>query len=336
MISQNQNVIQSDSLLSSPSSKAIDADSYFKKNTPPSNLNEITAKSAEFIATNTKLGRPVVLVTSGGTTVPLENNTVRFVDNFSAGTRGAISAEFFLKSGYSVIFLHRKHSLQPFNRKYATPELGFLDFLFISQEGTVKIKPQYEESLIHDIALFNDIISQNRLYMPTFITLSDYLFSLREITNLLNPLGPNAFFYLAAAVSDFFIPADKMVEHKIQSSEGELSLTMNQVPKFLKPLVNSWAPNSFVVSFKLETDPNLLEAKARLSLEKYGHQAVVANILHTRKNVVWIIKRDSMDKAEEIRLSDEEIKNHVEIEQYIIKKLIKIHNSFIQNSKSSS
>ncbi len=44
---------------------------------------------------------------SGGTTVPMEHNTVRFVDNFSAGTRGSASAEYFLASGYPVIFLYR-------------------------------------------------------------------------------------------------------------------------------------------------------------------------------------------------------------------------------------
>ena len=31
---------------------------------------------------------------SGGTTVPLESRTVRFIDNFSVGTRGATSAEY--------------------------------------------------------------------------------------------------------------------------------------------------------------------------------------------------------------------------------------------------
>jgi hypothetical protein len=40
--------------------------------------------------------RPVVCVTSGGTTVPLERNCVRFIDNFSRGLRGALSAERFL------------------------------------------------------------------------------------------------------------------------------------------------------------------------------------------------------------------------------------------------
>lgn len=43
------------------------------------------------------LTRPIACVTSGGTTVPLERNCVRFIDNFSAGTRGAMSTEQFLQ-----------------------------------------------------------------------------------------------------------------------------------------------------------------------------------------------------------------------------------------------
>ena len=35
----------------------------------------------------------------GGTIVPLEKNTVRFIDNFSTGSRGAASAEYFLAQG---------------------------------------------------------------------------------------------------------------------------------------------------------------------------------------------------------------------------------------------
>jgi hypothetical protein len=37
--------------------------------------------------------RPIVCITSGGTTVPLERRCVRFIDNFSAGNRGAASTE---------------------------------------------------------------------------------------------------------------------------------------------------------------------------------------------------------------------------------------------------
>ena len=59
----------------------------------------------------------------GGTTIPLEVNTVRFVDNFSAGTRGSASAEQFLEAGYAVIFLYRDKSLEPFIRHIDTRQL---------------------------------------------------------------------------------------------------------------------------------------------------------------------------------------------------------------------
>ena len=51
----------------------------------------------------------IALVTSGGTTVPLENNTVRFIDNFSAGTRGATSAECFRKWLCSDFYIENFH-----------------------------------------------------------------------------------------------------------------------------------------------------------------------------------------------------------------------------------
>ena len=47
-----------------------------------------------FVATSIQQQRKIVIITSGGTTVPLEKNTVRFIDNFSTGARGATSAEF--------------------------------------------------------------------------------------------------------------------------------------------------------------------------------------------------------------------------------------------------
>lgn len=43
------------------------------------------------------LSRPLAVVTSGGTTVPLERRCVRYIDNFSKGTRGALSTEQFLQ-----------------------------------------------------------------------------------------------------------------------------------------------------------------------------------------------------------------------------------------------
>ena len=49
------------------------------------------------LARGGSLSRPLVCITSGGTSVPLERQCVRFIDNFSAGTRGALSTERFLE-----------------------------------------------------------------------------------------------------------------------------------------------------------------------------------------------------------------------------------------------
>ncbi|KAG0012471.1 hypothetical protein BGZ81_001567 [Podila clonocystis] len=59
-----------------------------------------------------------------------------------------------------------------------------------------------------------------------------------------------------------------MSEHKIQSGDVLLNLTMEQVPKILKPLVNDWTPNAFIASFKFETDVALLPMKSRQMLKR--------------------------------------------------------------------
>ena len=63
---------------------------YFDSTPPPKDLEQTIARADEFIQYQKSQGRRVVLVTSGGTTVPLERRTVRFIDNFSAGNRGAV------------------------------------------------------------------------------------------------------------------------------------------------------------------------------------------------------------------------------------------------------
>src|ERR1700722_5438675 len=107
---------------------AIEKDS-FAGTPPPKALSSQVAIAKEFVARHVRDGRKVALVTSGGTTVPLENQTVRYIDNFSAGTRGATSAEYLLDCGYAVIFLHRAFSLLPYSRHYSHNTRSFLDFM---------------------------------------------------------------------------------------------------------------------------------------------------------------------------------------------------------------
>jgi len=110
-----------------------------------------------------------------------------------------------------------------------------------------------------------------------------------------------------------------------------LSLTLDKVPKMIYPLVKDWAPDAYVVSFKLETDQSILISKSRASLEKYGHQLVIANILSTRKHHVVFVTLSSQDNVD---LSEPEQLANVEIEEKMIPKLITLHSDFLQKAAS--
>ncbi|RDL31505.1 CoaB-like protein [Venustampulla echinocandica] len=293
---------------------------YFSENPAPANLEKYAAQAKEFIDFHAAAGRRVVLVTSGGTTVPLERQTVRFIDNFSAGTRGATSAEYFLENDYAVIFLHRQFSLLPYSRHYSHATNCFLDFLSEGSDGSVIANEEYREKMLTVLRKYNSAKKENRLLTLPFTTINDYLFVLRAVAHDMRPLGPNGLLYLAAAVSDFFVPPERMVEHKIQSTNAtdlnrtaakdpaddeevfdnfdsspavprnkRLIIDLDPVPKFLKNLVDGWAPEGMIVSFKLETDPHILIQKAQYSLDRYQHHLVIGNLLSTRKwEVVFV------------------------------------------------
>jgi len=288
------------------------ADAYFHQNPAPKALSNHQSLAREFIQYHLENSqdRRIVLVTSGGTTVPLENQTVRFIDNFSAGTRGATSAEYFLQEGYAVIFLHRQFSLLPYSRHYSHSTNCFLDFMEESEgDGErVVVRKEYQEKMRRVLQQYQ-FAKQNRLLLLLpFTTVTDYLFELRSLAVLMQPLGNRALFYLAAAVSDFFIPRERMEEHKIQSREEpsggqdsgagrQLVINLDPVPKFLSALVQSWAPKgSMIVSFKLETNPSLLVAKAEQSLHRYHHDLVIGNLLTTRKWEVVFVSRDGGER----------------------------------------
>ncbi|KAI4236736.1 MAG: hypothetical protein L6R40_006080 [Gallowayella cf. fulva] len=280
-------------------------DEYFRQNPPPRSLHQQTVLAKAFISEHAGRRHRVVLVTSGGTTVPLENQTVRFIDNFSAGTRGATSAEYFLEAGYAVIFLHRQFSLLPYSRHYSHSTNCFLDFVAEREHGEVVVNAEYQEKMREVSQKYNSAKNSNTLLLLPFTTVTDYLWALKEIAVLMRPLGPTGLFYLAAAVSDFFVPKDRLAEHKIQSSEVDgfgdaacgnsgtagkkLVIDLDPVPKLLRNLVDGWAPEGMIVSFKLETDSSILIMKAKKALDRYSHHLVIGNLLATRKwEVVFV------------------------------------------------
>ncbi|KAL8802280.1 MAG: hypothetical protein Q9182_003932 [Xanthomendoza sp. 2 TL-2023] len=353
---------------------------YFRQNSPPKSLPRQTALTHAFISEHLDRRRRVALITSGGTTVPLENQTVRFIDNFSAGTRGATSAEYFLEAGYAVIFLHRQFSLLPYSRHYSHSTNCFLDFVTEGEQGEIVVNPEYQNKMREVAQKYNHAKNSNKLLLLPFTTITEYLWALKEIAVLMRPLGSTGLFYLAAAVSDFFVPKDRMAEHKIQSSEfggsGEaahgssggagkkLVIDLDPVPKFLHNLVDGWAPEGMIVSFKLETDPSILIMKARKALERYSHNLVIGNLLATRKWEVvfvapaarerWItvpmhrrvrsisgvsalMNRPTLTSLEQSESQGHELDEGApeqEIESLIVPEIAKLHTAFIQSQKS--
>ncbi|MED6191740.1 Phosphopantothenate--cysteine ligase 2 [Stylosanthes scabra] len=296
---------------------------FFDSAPPLHNSNDIIQKLNHFIQLNSSpsengVGRRIVCVTSGGTTAPLEQRCVRYVDNFSSGHRGATSTEYFLKAGYAVIFLYRRGSFQPFCR--SLPDDPLLE-CFESTEGlNIQVREAYSK------AVKTAIVDHHAL---PFSTVFEYLQMLQIISRPMKDIGPRAMFYLAAAVSDYYVPWKDMVEHKIQSDGSYLlDVKLVQVPKMLSVLRKDWAPLAFCISFKLETDTNILLNKARGALEKYNMHAVVANELSTRKEKVVVVTID-----DKITVTRDKSKADDDVENPLIKLLSQRHSAYIEDSK---
>ena len=158
---------------------------------------------------------------------------------FSPGTRGATSAEYFLKQGYAVIFMHRQFSLQPFSRNYSHSTHPFLDFLEIdaalppssysndpspsAAQHHITVKTAERAALLSVLRAYKVVQAEGTLHTLTFVTVNDYLYLLRAISKEMKRLGPTAMYYLAAAVSDFFLPRQKMVSTTIHTFQRSLN-----------------------------------------------------------------------------------------------------------------
>lgn len=335
-----------------------------------------------FVAQHAIHHRPIVLVSSGGTAADLEVRSVRCLDNFSTGLRGAVSVEEFLRRGYAVIHLWRTGSASPFgrvvSRSMGVPQANFgitmasLGKLFTttgeSEEdmeddlvqsivagtaandgdgkrthpigdgktnqdpwlsnppsgdagrtatSTSSSKQQYRDknSHGHDVQLNRRIVHseairkalqerqtalmEGRLLTVPFRSVEEYLSKLQLSAETLRDCQSLVLFYLAAAVSDFFVPLSERSTHKIQSrgtadanrmnNNQPLTLQLWPVPKVMGLLRHQWAPDAFVCSFKLETDQDILRQKAEGAVRKYGCHMVIGNILETRHDEVWIL-----------------------------------------------
>jgi phosphopantothenate-cysteine ligase len=174
-------------------------------------------------------------------------SVIFFFANYHAGTRGATSAEYFLKAGYAVIFMHRQFSLQPFSRHYSHSTNPFLNFLEIDgalpSSSTIDSAFPYSNDpppatptpqitvttaerakLFSVLRAYKAVHAQGTLHMVSFVTVNEYLWLLRAVSREMSVLGRKAMYYLAAAVSDFFLPQQRLVSDHTLSRQKMLTL----------------------------------------------------------------------------------------------------------------
>jgi len=268
-------------------------------------------------------GCPLCVLTSGGTIAPLETSCVRFLDNFSTGTRGAACGEYLLLAGYAVVFVHRRGTPVPFGRWVAR----WLSDPIRTLEQDVERRGDDWTVTSGEVrsALDNRNQCRSRILCLDFVSVQDYLILLEGICQESRRLGSSPLVLLAAAVSDFYLPRARMSKDKIQSSPQGLELHLEPTPKCLGILREKWLlSTAMVVSFKLETDAKRLIQRAMESIDKYGVDLVVANEITTRYEQVLLVSRN--DQPTVIRREET-----LDIEEPLVDKLVRLHRSWKQH-----
>eukprot|EP01053_Blabericola_migrator_P007361 Blabericola_migrator_1__7360@NODE_3741_length_1542_cov_138_680000_g288_i2_p1_GENE_NODE_3741_length_1542_cov_138_680000_g288_i2NODE_3741_length_1542_cov_138_680000_g288_i2_p1_ORF_typecomplete_len259_score48_50DFP/PF04127_15/1_7e32_NODE_3741_length_1542_cov_138_680000_g288_i2196972 len=222
------------------------------------NILEKTFGPQPDLSPSLRNAQPVILLTSGGMSVPLEKNAVRSITNFSTGARGAALAEIFLSRGSVVYFLTHKGSKRPFVRKVDAEKLLYNAALTAEDIA-------YEIESLRRTALS----LKSNLHIIEYETIAEYMFSFRSMLASLAPYNSRLIVVSASAVSDFYMDPSDMVEHKIDANSvmgNVLTLNLKKTPKMLG-LFRRMVPRSYFVSFKLETNVKVLDKKCKQSLD---------------------------------------------------------------------
>jgi hypothetical protein len=101
------------------------------------------------------------------------------------------------------------------------------------------------------------------------------------------------------------------------------SLELAQVPKMLGSVNNTWAPEAYCVSFKLETDEDILIKKATGAIDKYRISLVVANELHSRNSLVRLVSKK--DKYSPVEVKDVRKEGDADIEEALVMNVALAH-----------
>ncbi|CRG98607.1 phosphopantothenoylcysteine synthetase, putative [Plasmodium relictum] len=151
---------------------------FFQCKLIPNNLKKILKNLEKFVENEN-----IILITSGGTKVPLEKIEIRNIDNFSTGTRGALICEYFLKINKKVIFLHRRGSAIPFEHHFKS--LSKVDNIdIVNNEIAFNLNEEEKKIILQNVKNYK-MYSKN-IFFISFDTVFEYSYYLIEICNLLN------------------------------------------------------------------------------------------------------------------------------------------------------
>lgn len=263
----------------------------------------------------------VAFITSGGTTVPLERRPVRYLTNFSSGGRGSFLTESLAERGWTCVLLRHQQAVRPFRRSIDALSTEALFAMIEGGSSRSSGEGSAEEAEVRRMAAIYRERS-HALLEVSFDTVVEYLYLLRGLSRVLcgsggrdgsgssatpTPVTPPLLltrpllFFAAAAVSDYYVPLAAMAADKISGGDG-LTLRLENVPKTLGLLQDDWLRRSgstdkapLLVSFKLETCEAAMRTKAVKNLHQYGSDAVVANMLQTYKERVWVYVQGADD-----------------------------------------
>ncbi|CAI9290602.1 unnamed protein product [Lactuca saligna] len=112
-----------------------------------------------------------------------------------------------------------------------------------------------------------------------------------------------------------------MGEHGIWPS----GYAVAQFPKMLSVFRKVWAPTTFCVSFRLETDKEILLERADAAMKRYKMNAVVANELSSRKEVVILVTNSE-------KVSVYHDNKDSDVESPLISRLVDKHSAHISSS----
>ena len=100
---------------------------------------------------------------------------------------------------------------------------------------------------------------------------------------------------------------------------------LSPIKKEIYKIKTEWNPKAFLISFKLETDKNILFQKANKAIIKTKSDLVIANLLQTRYNVVYLVGQN--EKVDTIEKKEAEY-----IEKNIIKEIVRRHENLVKNN----